>query len=371
MEHEAIIEQFRKEYKELLCITNQTLLKNKSLFLVVKIYMFVYDSEIILKYHESLKKELFLMTSKLDKVINDYENKLKELFKDDITINFGALNIESISFSHKMRGVQSGELATVTFSNSNNVKSSTNFFIKTHQNGAVTAPSAASKPVDIKELFVYKALENLKIGPKVRFFFDDRDATKEFFISTQEAGSTILKPNDVEKPNNFPFKLANHYKVSIAITDDIKKEFDSYEPNLFESLKRELTLVDMVSRIFNLGDCSINSSNFGFIEQENDLSACIFDFRTSFNVYENNKIFKYFEHGNKQFCYTRNSLLWALIAAESRNEKIARAFLVFKRLNTSTFYSTIDQSIQEIVIYINSSNINQLKENLKNIYSNL
>lgn len=112
-------------------------------------------------------------------------------------------------------------------------------------------------PLDFKELFIYKALEFLEIGPKFHFF--KVPVIKDgFFILTEDLNSTDKHFIEMRRIDwNFEFRIND---VLLALRNgDLEKS--KYEK--FEALVSLLEL-DTVNRIFKLHDC--NDGNYGFIE---------------------------------------------------------------------------------------------------------
>jgi hypothetical protein len=94
----------------------------------------------------------------------------------------------NIRFFPKKSGVQLGNQALIL---SKGVSEGENngflYHVKTHRNGLAseTGSSCSAKPVDVIELFVYKFLYHLGVGPEVHFFWDN---DKDFYIATKDVG---------------------------------------------------------------------------------------------------------------------------------------------------------------------------------------
>ena len=56
----------------------------------------------------------------------------------------------------------------------------------------MTQFTSTAKNVDLTEIFLYKLLEQIGIGPEVHFFYENH---KEFFICTRDAGDVANQPN--------------------------------------------------------------------------------------------------------------------------------------------------------------------------------
>ena len=83
-------------------------------------------------------------------------------------------NFVSIEFLEKRGGIQLGLKARITLRNSPN---KIDYYVKTHRGGllspTMSSGSAAQKPVDLKELFVYKVFELIGLTPETHLFFGE------------------------------------------------------------------------------------------------------------------------------------------------------------------------------------------------------
>jgi hypothetical protein len=135
------------------------------------------------------------------------------------------------------------------------VKSHQEFSSKSHpQLGTRTSNGLGS--VDLKELFMYKVLEKVGYGPKVEFVIDKDIAGSRVeegvMIITQDSGYT--KTPELKQKSFRDFK-------------DIKDQID---PELAgPETRRDLIAIDMLSRIFCLGDVMVNEGNFGRVDRVN------------------------------------------------------------------------------------------------------
>lgn len=116
----------------------------------------------------------------------------------------------------------------------------------------------AYSPLDFKELFVYKALEFLEIGPKVRFF--KVPVLKDsFFILTEDLSTNNVRFIEMGKIDN---KLETRVNSMLLDIQGGDMGEDSYEQ--FNALTGLLEL-DTINRIFNLHDS--NDGNFGYLAE--------------------------------------------------------------------------------------------------------
>ncbi len=110
--------------------------------------------------------------------------------------------------------------------------------------------------VDLKELFMYKVQEKIGYGPKTDFVPDrhlpETGVEEGIMIVTQDSGYT-KSPGEKEK--------------SFKTFSQIKDQFDLVPvAEVGESTKKDLIIIDMLSRIFCLGDVMVNAGNFGVVE---------------------------------------------------------------------------------------------------------
>jgi hypothetical protein len=87
----------------------------------------------------------------------------------------------TVKFFPKLAGVQMGNQAHVTFPDGKSLK----YHKKTHSGGRFASRSSAAKPIDPRELLVYKFLEHLGMGCESHFF---HRSLEDVFIATLDAG---------------------------------------------------------------------------------------------------------------------------------------------------------------------------------------
>ena len=87
----------------------------------------------------------------------------------------------AVNFVSKVAGVQLGSQADVTFPDGKLLK----YHLKTHSGGRLASHSSAAKPIDPRELLVYKFLEHFGLGCETHFF---HRSLEDVFIATLDAG---------------------------------------------------------------------------------------------------------------------------------------------------------------------------------------
>ena len=167
-----------------------------------------------------------------------------------------------ISFSPKKSGIQTGFTCDV-----NNGTQSTRYYIKTHQHGPTEDNVKSIKPPDTKELFVYKLLNHIGMGPQVHFIVPSHGTKKTIYIATKDCHLLLLSNLTKDTANN-----------------------------------NALLQLDLISRILCLRDCATNTSNCGQVDEK----AMIVDFRIEkqSSGYVKPDILDKFYEGNSEFHYS-------------------------------------------------------------------
>ena len=193
-------------------------------------------------------------------------------------------NAVAIHFLPKLAGVQMGGLACVTLPDNKPLK----YFLKTHSSGRLSSNSSAAKPIDPRELLVYKVLEYLGVGCETHFF---HRSIEDLFIATLNAGhadgssfSTFQRATGIRATcgdatygetiwGSIHSQLI-HHKDCCEIEENIRSD------PIAQNFLLQMTSLDMISRIFRLHDLLNNTENFGFCTSPTALpSLKVLDFR--------------------------------------------------------------------------------------------
>ena len=171
-------------------------------------------------------------------------------------------NLFQVSFSPKKSGIQSGFTCDIS-----DGSQTTRYFIKTHQYGPTEDNPKSLQPPDTKELFIYKLLQNIGIGPDVHFIVPSHGSKLTIYIATKDCHLTLLS----------------------QLTKDTMNT-------------KALVQLDLISRILCLRDCATNSSNCGQVNDE----PMIVDFRIEKQSggYFKSDILNKFYQGNGEFNYS-------------------------------------------------------------------
>ncbi|MHA1558441.1 MAG: hypothetical protein ACTSXG_01345, partial [Alphaproteobacteria bacterium] len=205
-------------------------------------------------------------------------------------------DIKDIKFEDKKGGDQMGNEVHITFQdNSKRI-----YYAKTHRGGLKSQHSSSSKPVDLKELLIYKVLEYCELGPEVHFFGNNE---KDFYIATLDAGFDDKN----QKQGTF-----TKYSTIIEKTSSEELVKNPYIVNGFIK-------ADFISRILLLSDVLNNGGNTG-LSSNNQFK--IIDFNPPVTrEYLNEKIFIDWLSGNNQYNYQDTTVI-SIIKKEEKQEKI-------------------------------------------------
>ncbi|KAG2393754.1 hypothetical protein C9374_007285 [Naegleria lovaniensis] len=194
-------------------------------------------------------------------------NRLKEYSKQ----YFQILHPEGeISFSIKQGGGQLGVIINVIRRGNEN---SLRYFIKTHSHGRKESSSSDPIPVQALELIMYKVLEKLQLCPEVHFVCKD---AKDFYIATLNAGQDE-NFHEYSKCIEQPEVLGRHVWVNLLehFKEGVELDCELDETNVLDEkahqFVNQMTLLDIIIRVFNIRDVIHNTTNFGFVLPSGDL----------------------------------------------------------------------------------------------------
>lgn len=209
------------------------------------------------------------------------ESKIKEYF----TLKYPGAKITILP---KQGGDQFGK--TILIKTNEADPKNFQYYVKTHQNGLQNkTQGSTTKPVDLKELFVYKFLELSGIGSEVHFFYDD---VKYFYIATKNEGYSM--------DGSLSF-------ITYAMAQNKDKNFYTNNQRL---VQESFLLADFYTRLLLLDDVFSQGGNIGFINYQGQYvnnGFRIIDFRTpkiQLIDYQLPNIFAGWECGNNHFSYT-------------------------------------------------------------------
>ena len=280
----------------------------------------------------------------LSQYINEHVETLercsREYFKDYFQQQ--NINVLDISFSPKIAGAQRGRIAVVKIMNNSLEERNITYFIKTHQHGSASGKEIVH-PVDPKEIFVYKVLEYIGLGPIAHFFYDPL-SQGNFYIATQDCGFS----NDKEKQNEKTFLIFNKWK----------ELFVSRERSVDDDIIRQITKADIISRILCLRDVTCNPSNFGFVYCDGRKKCKIIDFRIETqDVYRYRDIFGGYVEGNGFMNYWDDDTLKSIFKGRSEVDRVRTAEQVINELKNGiegqhmAFIRAVETAYDETATY--------------------
>lgn len=229
-----------------------------------------YDNEKI-----NITEEIFKSNSSSNnkKISKEYNFKFSS--KKDGNINY------SLKINNKHKGAQFGALCTVSDGRTYKF-----FYVKTYygypakpylnSEAALNAslslitssdiiedsyPETEYSQVDFKELFVYKVLELIELGPKIHFIINPylKDG---ILLVTENLNDEKNNFIEMSKTNKMKFIDIPSKLNAIRLGEYNDKEYQSYNVLI------DLLEVDTINRIFTLND--FNTDNFGYLVKKNE-----------------------------------------------------------------------------------------------------
>ena len=195
-------------------------------------------------------------------------------------------------------------------------------------------PETKYSKVDFKELFVYKVLEMIELGPKIHFMINPYLKDGVFLVTENlnDSENTFIEMSKTSKLDNFIDIISKLNNIRSGKYND--KEYESYNALI------DLLEIDIVNRIFTLND--FNTDNFGYLikkkekvdEKEfaenwllNNHDFKIIDFISSIKNLDNyidEEIVHSFLEGNSTTKYSYGSLMYYAINRTNENVKIKK-----------------------------------------------
>ena len=296
----------------------------------------------------NVTEEIFNSNSSHNKKISK-EYNFKFSSKKDGKINY------SLKLSNKQKGCQFGALCTV--SDGNTYKS---FYVKTYYgypakanlnsevavNASISLktssdfigdsyPETEYSQVDFKELFVYKVLELIELGPKIHFMINPylKDGV---LLVTESLNDPENKFIEMTKTNELNFDIQSKLNA-IRLGKYNDKEYQTYNA-LIDMLE-----IDTVNRIFTLND--FNTDNFGYLIKKEE--NVIFDEENFAENWLSNhhdfKIIDFISSIKKCDNYIEQEIVGSFLEGNS----------ITKYLNGSVMYFAINRTIEQNKIKAN------------------
>lgn len=308
------------------------------------------------KYLEENKELKTTVGIKKEIAIDENKEKMKKIIFEFFDSNNNKQMI--ISTDKKPHGSQFG---LVLYEKNTDGDIINKFFLKTHQDGSrenfcssdmfTSKTLATAKPVNLKELFLYKLLEKINIGAEVSFLVNS--FTKNTVnISTKNIDSFVMAgllnanfsinkdlfdytKNEIDKENNI-VKLKSNSDIQMSI-------------ELFEELKSKFTRFDLLNRALCLED--MNEGNYGLVKNtDGNYSIKVVDFRapnTAKTYKFDEDIFSRSFLNANGYIYKQGGFAKIILEEDEDNKKIILGYKNLDVLNNITD-GLLEETYQEI-----------------------
>lgn len=263
-------------------------------------------------YNLNIKDQILYknLLSKIAEYLDGNAEVIQAAVSDYFLFQHGRAGLDhslfDITFFPKKSGIQTGFTCDV-----NNGTQIVRYYIKTHQYGPTEDNVKSIQPPDTKELFVYKLLHHIGIGPQPHLIIPTHGTKKTIYIATMDCHLVLLSNLTKDTVNN-----------------------------------NALLQLDLISRILCLRDCATNSSNCGQVGEK----AMIVDFRIEKQSwgYAKVDILDKFYEGNGEFHYT------GLMEVAVQTPNAAKKDVMKKSLQDWNLVESIERTELDIEGLVNS-----------------
>ena len=277
------------------------------------------------------------------------EERAKEYFQELYPTLGRTIIDNSIEFDIKNGGDQLGSIMRLKYVDYESQEEHLiQYYIKTHHGGSKGGQSREN-PVDPKELFIYKVLEFIGLGPKVYFFFNQL-SNATFYIATQDVG--FSRSNEKQKTKQF-MTIQDFKEKLLSLDSDIHK-FD-------DMILYSLAISDILSRIFSLQDILTNLNNSGFVINIHKVKYKIIDFVVDTRInYYCDRIYDGYLSGNGMYHYLGDTFLNKYLKDISMLEKanIAKGAIqkyFFRTKDKLSLSDAIENASMYVLQYVNDN----------------
>ncbi len=284
-----------------------------------------------------LEPDLKRQTRKVKITINSSKNLTISKVKYDFLDSSGKNIIFSTEVNKKRIGAQFGGIILIE---STKDKKKERKFFKTHQDGSKFTNYSGelyfsrsidlAKPVNIKELYIYKILEKLGMGPEVKFVVNPFVIQDLYIVSNDLSND---KSNEIFIP-----------AVNIQDIQEIEKLINDKDVIL------EFTKFDLIIRIFSIED--LNPGNYGILNKEKKKFVKIIDFRAPYR----SSILS--EYNLKNFLnakgglYRDKDLAKKILSNRDPKQKFELGLEALKSINYDNLKEILTSARKEIVDFI-------------------
>jgi hypothetical protein len=290
---------------------------------------FIFSSRLFLEpdlKRQSKKVKITINSNKKD------ISKVKYNFLDSSEKNV----IFSTEVNKKKLGAQFGGIISIK----EKEKEKERKFFKTHQDGSrftnysgelyFSRSIGLAKPVNIRELFIYKILEKLGMGPEVKFVVNPF-VSQDLYIVTKDLSN--------DKSNEF-------FTIAGKIVDN--KEIEKLINN--KDIILEFTKFDLINRIFGIDD--LNAGNYGILSKGDKKFVKIIDFRAPYkNFLLSDDILGAFLKANGDL-YRDTDLAKKILSNRQPKQKFTEGLEALKSIDYENFEKILISVKEEIVNFI-------------------
>jgi len=288
---------------------------------------FIFSSRLFLESELKRKSKKVKIKTNTNKRDN---NKITYDFLD----SNGAV-VFSTKVNKKIFGAQFGGIISIE-SKQNKARK----FFKTHQDGSRftnfsgvlynSRSISLAKPVNIRELFIYKVLEKLGMGPEVTFVVNPF-VKQDLYIVTRDLNNTNLNEIFITAVN-----IVNKEKIEKLISD--------------KNVIIEFTKFDLINRILGIND--LNSSNYGILSKGDKKFVKIIDFRApnTFITLSDISLKNYLKANGG--LYKKEDLAKKILSNREPKQKFIEGFEALKSIGNENFKGILIPLKDDILNFI-------------------
>ena len=288
---------------------------------------FIFSSRLFLESELKRKSKKVKIKTNTNKRDN---NKITYDFLD----SNGAV-VFSTKVNKKIFGAQFGGIISIE-SKQNKARK----FFKTHQDGSRftnfsgvlynSRSISLAKPVNIRELFIYKVLEKLGMGPEVTFVVNPF-VRQDLYIVTKDLNNTNLNEIFITAVN-----IVNKEKIEKLISD--------------KNVIIEFTKFDLINRILGIND--LNSSNYGILSKGDKKFVKIIDFRApnTFITLSDISLKNYLKANGG--LYKKEDLAKKILSNREPKQKFSEGFEALKSIGNENFKGILIPLKDDILNFI-------------------
>ena len=315
--------------------------------------------------------EKFNITEEIFKSNSSHNKKISKEYNFKFSSKKDAKTNYSLKINNKQKGGQFGAICTVS-----DGRTHKSFYVKTYYgypakanlnseaaiNASITLktssdiigdsyPETEYSQVDFKELFVYKVLELIELGPKIHFIINPylKDG---ILLVTENLNDPENKFIEMAKTTEIAFIGVQSKLNEIRLGKYNDKEYQSYNALI------DLLEIDTVNRIFTLND--FNTDNFGYlIKKEENVVVDEENFAENWlSNHHDFKIIDFISSIKKSDKYIEKEIVHSFLEGNSTT----------KHFNGSIMYVAICRTIEQSKIKANKIDERKKKNKQEKLY---